>query len=133
MTDSGVHTAVDMTVEDRKRYDPARAIHQRQVATRPELSRRRRRALRTARQAASLLRETYSAQRVVLFGSLAKRAGFTLWSDIDLAVLGISHHLFYAAVAAVTGLSPEFKIDLVDLAACKPSLRTTIEHEGIDL
>ena len=133
MSDSASLTALDLKVEDQLRYDPAGAIHQRQVATRQELARRRRRALRTARQAASLLHETYDVQRVVLFGSLAKRNSFTLWSDIDLAVLGIAPHLFYAAVATVTGLSPEFKIDLVDLDVCKPALRITIEGEGIEL
>jgi hypothetical protein len=38
---------------------------------------------------------------------------------------------FYAAVAAVTGLSPEFKIDLVDAETYKPSLREAIHRDGI--
>jgi adenine-specific DNA-methyltransferase len=37
-----------------------------------DLARRRRRALRTARRAARLLRETFGAQRVLRFGSLAE-------------------------------------------------------------
>jgi hypothetical protein len=33
---------------------------------------------------------------------------------------------FYATVAAITGLSAEFKVDLVDAEACKASLREAI-------
>ncbi|MEJ2349179.1 MAG: hypothetical protein P8Y03_05300 [Anaerolineales bacterium] len=40
---------------------------------------------------------------------------------------------FYAAVAAVTSLSPEIKIDLVDLDSCHSELRTVIEQEGVEL
>jgi hypothetical protein len=40
---------------------------------------------------------------------------------------------FYAAVAAVTGLRSEIKIDLVDLESCNSELRAVIEQEGIAL
>jgi predicted nucleotidyltransferase len=70
---------------------------------------------------------------VVAFGSLAHRDGFTLWSDIDLAAWGIPPDAFYRAVAAVTGISSEFKIDLVAPEDCPPSLRRVIEREGVSL
>ena len=133
MADTATRTALELSVEDWRRYDPAEAIHQRQMVARQELARSRRRALRTARRAAGLLRESFGARRVVLFGSLTKRGGFTSWSDIDLAAWGIASHQFYAAVAAVTGLSAEFKIDLVDSDFCRPALRSAIEREGVDL
>ncbi|HHY93177.1 MAG TPA: nucleotidyltransferase domain-containing protein, partial [Firmicutes bacterium] len=38
-----------------------------------------------------------------------------------------------AAVAAVTGLSAEFKVDLVDVTACRPAIQKAAESEGIDL
>jgi predicted nucleotidyltransferase len=133
MVDSVVHTALDLPVEERKLYDPANAIRKRQITTRKELSDRRQRALKVAQQAANLLRETYKAQRVVIFGSLARGDGFTLWSDIDLAVWGVPPDQFYAAVAVVTGLSAEFKIDLVDPDFCRPILLDFIDHEGIEI
>jgi len=40
---------------------------------------------------------------------------------------------FYAAVAAIIGLSAEFKVDLVDAEACKVSLREAIDRDGIEL
>jgi predicted nucleotidyltransferase len=126
-------TALDLPVEEWKVYRPVLAILQRQAASQPRLERRRRRALRLARQAANLLRKEFSAKSVFLFGSLASQSGFTLWSDIDLAVIGISADRFYAAVAAVTGLSAEFKVDLVDAESCKASLREAIDRDGIAL
>ena len=126
-------TAYDMRVDEWKAYRPIPAILQRQSVTRPQLERRRKRAMRLARQAAALLRAEFDAKNVMLFGSLAIPDGFTLWSDIDLAVFGVPADRFYAAVAAVTGLSAEFKVDLVDVEACKTSLRDAIYRDGITL
>jgi hypothetical protein len=56
---------------------------------------------------------------------------FTRWSDIDSAAWGIPPDAFSRAVAAVTGLSAEFKIDLVDPEDCRPALRQAIDREGI--
>jgi len=68
---------------------------------------------------------------VVAFGSLAHRAWFSSWSDIDLAAWGIPPDQFYRAVAAVTGINSEFEVDLVDLEGCRPAVRQFIEREGI--
>lgn len=126
-------TALELPVEEWKAYRPLQAILQRQSASQPQLARRRRQAKQLARQAAEILRKDFFAGRVVLFGSLANQGDFTLWSDVDLAAWGIPVDRFYAAVAAVTGLSADFKIDLVDAEACKASLRSAIDREGIDL
>ena len=133
MTDVTHRTALDMRIEEWKAYRPIPAIHQRQSATRTQLDRRRKRAMRFARQAAALLRAEFGARDVLLFGSLASPNGYTLWSDIDLAVTGVPADRFYAAVAAVIGLSAEFKVDLVDAEACNSSLCEAIERDGIAL
>ena len=44
---------------------------------------------------------------------------------------GIIPDKFFSAVAAVTGLSPDFKIDLVDPDTCREAVRTSIEEHGI--
>ena len=80
-----------------------------------------------------LLRNQYDADKVVVFGSLVRDDWFTPWSDIDLAAWGISPDRFYNAVAAVSGLSPLFRIELVDPAACRPGLRQTLDREGVEL
>jgi hypothetical protein len=61
------------------------------------------------------------------------KSKFTPWADIDLAVWGVSVENFYSAVAAVTGMSATFKIDLVDPETCRPSLLEAIKKEGVEL
>jgi len=70
---------------------------------------------------------------VVAFGSLAHPAWFSPWSDMDLAAWGIPADQFYRAVAAATGFSPDFEVDLLDPEGCRPTVREFIEREGIDL
>jgi len=91
------------------------------------------RAWQVAREIAHQLHKEFAPTRVVVFGSLAHRAWFTPWSDIDLAAWDIPPEAFYRAVALVTGLSSEFEVDLVAPEACSPALRHVIEQEGIEL
>ncbi|HBG04867.1 MAG: hypothetical protein A2075_00895 [Geobacteraceae bacterium GWC2_58_44] len=81
---------------------------------------------------ASQLKGRFGATKVVLFGSLA-RDDVDRWSDIDLAVWGISPCNYYCAVAFATGFDHSFKVDLVDAEDCSESLRKLLETEGIDL
>ena len=90
-------------------------------------------ALEFARKAAHLLRKEFGAEKVLLFGSLAHEEWFGPWSDIDLAAQGILPESFYSAVASVTGMSPSFRIDLIDMDECRPTLRKVIEEEGIEI
>lgn len=120
-------TALDLTPEELRSYHPYRISNTQQAAEKWE------QAWEVARAAGQLLREQFGAKQVDVFGSLVHRNCFTPWSDIDLAVWGIPAHQFYRAVAAVTGLSSEFKIDLVDAEDCSTSLRRIIEIEGKEL
>lgn len=99
----------------------------------PSLPKRYEDAWEVAKIAAAILKENYGANKVVVFGSLADRSSFTLWSDIDLAVWGVPDETFYAAVGAVTSLSAEFKIDLVDVLGCHASIRKEIKIKGIEI
>jgi predicted nucleotidyltransferase len=126
-------TASDLTRQEWLAYHPERAFHQHSQGVERSISARQRRAFRIARRAARLLKEQFSAQSVCVFGSLARSGAFTLYSDIDLAAWGIPAQRFYAAVAGVTGLSAEFRIDLVDANACPPALSAAIEAEGLPL
>jgi predicted nucleotidyltransferase len=122
-------TALELTPHEWQAYQPARYSEPDTI----KLAARKRRAMQVARQAAHLLKERFRAQRVVLFGSLAHKAPFTPWSDIDLAAWGIPPEQIYKAVAAVTGLSPDFEIDLVDPDTCRPGLKAAIERDGVEL
>jgi predicted nucleotidyltransferase len=120
-------TALDLTAEQLQAYRPGKELDERLMTEQWKL------AWEVARMAAHLLREGFGANRIVVFGSLAKRAWFTSRSDIDLAAWGIPTSKFYRAVATVTGISPDFEVNLVDPEDCRLAIRQVIEREGIDL
>ena len=126
-------TAVDLSPEQYGEYRTVEMILRRRKERGEALEWRRRAAYQLAKRAAELLRNEFGAQKVVMFGSLTHHDWFTDWSDIDLAAWGIESDRFFQAVAVVTALSPDFKVDLVDSAACKPALKAVIEGEGIEL
>ena len=126
-------TALDLSPEQWRSYRPGQAVEGHGPDQLRRAERRRQQAWRVARQAAKLLRDQYGAVKVAVFGSLIHDDWFTPWSDIDLAAWGIPAARFYGAVAAITGLSPIFRVDLVDPDACWPSLRAAVEREGIEL
>jgi predicted nucleotidyltransferase len=120
-------TALDLTPEEYQAYHPGKEWDQELVAA------RRDRAWEVARAAARLLREKFGAKRVVAFGSLAHRAWFTPWSDVDLAAWGIAPDKYFKAVAAVMDIRSDFEVQLVDVDCCFQKLREVIEQQGIDL
>ncbi len=126
-------TALELTTEEKLAYRPGAVIERRQQSDNHQQEERWQQARRLAPQAAKILYEEFSAARVLLFGSAVRQLWFTPWSDIDLAVWGIPSEQFYAAVAAVTGLSSEIQVDIVDAEHCSPALRTVIERDGIEL
>jgi len=88
---------------------------------------------RAARKAARLLREEYHATRVVVFGSLLSESRFTLWSDVDIAVWGLSPAQTFRAIGAVMDLDSSIEINLVDVNTCSASLLQSVEREGLDI
>ena len=125
-------TAFEMKPKEWRRFNPSRKNAARLGQSGP-LEERRRKALDVAKQAASLLRQKFGAERVMLFGSLASKDAFTPWSDIDLAVWGVAPDEFYSAVAVVTGLSPVFKVDLVEPDTCRKGIKDVIQKQGIEI
>jgi predicted nucleotidyltransferase len=120
-------TALDLTDEEIKSY---------KLGVRPknwQSEERWNKAYEIALTAVKLLRESFAAKRVVIFGSLVHRERFNPWSDIDIAAWGIPADHFYKAVAAVTGLSRDFHVDLVDPEDCWSTIRQVIEEDGIDV
>src|SRR5574342_549816 len=94
-------TALDLSPEALKKYHPREAFRRRKAKTRAEVAKRRRRAYSVALKAAELLKTKFGAKEVILFGSLARRGSFTLFSDIDLAARGIHPDHDLTAMEAV--------------------------------
>jgi uncharacterized protein len=124
-------TALDLSPEEWRQYRPFQASPHGDLTASAQA--RREDALKTAKQAAQMLRDSYGAKKVVLFGSLSASSGFGRYSDIDLAAWGVPPGDFYRAVAAVTGISDQFNIDLIDPDNCRLSIREAIFTEGIEL
>ena len=116
--------------EELKKYCPLDAIKKRRAKFSAEIASRRRRAMIAAHKAAQLLKTEFGATEVILFGSLARRGSFSLYSDIDLAVRGIAPEKFFAASAAIERVDVNFQIDLVDLETCPPVVLKKIDKDG---
>jgi len=119
--------AFNMTSKELKKYHPFAGREGRLVGNQVSSE-----ALNIAKKIADVLYEKYGADKVMLYGSLV-RGDFSLWSDIDLAVWGISARKFYRAVAFATGVSKKWKVDVVDGQDCQEDLRKSILQEGIVL
>ena len=125
-------TALEMKPEEWRKFKPGKTIAIR-AAQSIYLEERRAKALELAKKAAFLLRQRYGSKRVVVLGSLARTKAFSAWSDIDLAAWDIAPDKFFSVVAAVIGLSPDFKIDLVELDTCREGMRNSIQKHGIEI
>lgn len=85
-----------------------------------------------ARKAASILKNEYFADEVILFGSLLHKELFSLNSDIDVAVRGIPCDRFFQALYAVGFLS-DIRVEMVDIEECRDYIKEVIKKEGIRL
>ena len=126
-------TALELTSKEVAAYRAA--ARRRHEQEQRELALREIRAWELARQAATLLREQFEANRVMVFGSLVHRGCFTPWSDIDVAAWGILPQDTFRAMGMVAeiGIGAEIELNLVDVETCSVSLLKTIEREGTDL
>lgn len=94
---------------------------------------RREKGWKLARRAAKVLRTQFQAKRVAVFGSLLHEARFTRWSDIDIAVWGLSPDQTFRAIGAVMDLDSSMELNLVDVNTCSRSLLKAIEQEAVDI
>ena len=124
-------TAKDLTSEEIREYQ--KCLTKREEKKKKYLLQRYQEAWSVAKEAAKLLYNKYHAKKIVVFGSLKDPFYFNKWSDIDLAVWGITPDMYFKAVAEIISLSSEYKIDIIDPEDCNDSLRKMIEKEGIKI
>ena len=87
-------------------------------------------AWREARRAAARLVAEHGAKRVILFGSVARKARLHADSDIDLAVEGMSKETYYRLAGDLLTTNGK-RIDLVRLEDVRESFRRIIALEGV--
>lgn len=78
---------------------------------------------------AALLTRSFAAERVLLFGSVA-RGEARVGSDIDLLVAGIAPERWFEACDAAARLAGRIPVDLVPWDACRPWVRARAVAEG---
>lgn len=125
------HMSAPLTREEMSGY--RRAAQRRWQAQRQETAKRRRKAWRLARRAATFLKQEYGATRVVVFGSLSHGGWFHARSDLDLAVEGLKPGVIWRAWSAVEQLAPGFQVDLIELETATERLCQRIREQGKEL
>jgi predicted nucleotidyltransferase len=94
---------------------------------------RREQAWQEAKRASLILKKQFGATRVVVFGSLVRKAGFTRWSDVDIAAWGIAPEDTFSAIGVISELDSDVAINLVDVNTARTSLIEVVERDGIEL
>ena len=92
-----------------------------------QMKQRQQQGLKIASKAASILKQEFGAERVVLFGSMLDHERMWWGSDIDLAVWGLRSEDFFKAGAAIER-GHNFSIDLVEIQSAKPHILNAIEQ-----
>jgi len=126
-------TALELTREQWQPYIEA-ARHQ---VKRPKVTIaeqiEREQLLNRVRQVAAELKARFKVKRVILFGSLANADWFTLDSDVDLAVEGLTSDDYWQAWRLAEDIINTRQVDFVELETAKESLRQGILRHGIEL
>ena len=123
-------TAKDLSPEELAEYSRRLDAHFRNRKVDAALLQR---AWQTAHQVANVLYEDFGATQVAVFGSLAQQNWFSKWSDIDIAVWGLSGNTYLDALWETRNFSPEFKIDLVNFDSAKGRFRDRIQSQAIPI
>ncbi len=92
-----------------------------------QMKQRQQQGLEVAYKAASILKQEFGAERVVLFGSILDHERMWWGSDIDLAVWGLRSEDFFKAGAAIER-GHNFSIDLVEIQSAKLHILNAIEQ-----
>jgi len=108
--------------------DTAKHLQRRAEQQRRQGAVRARELRRRLPEAATILRERYAANEMILFASLATGA-CREDGDVDLAVFGLPKALYFSALADLMGLFGA-PVDLVRLEEAPESLRDRILDEG---
>jgi predicted nucleotidyltransferase len=119
-----------LTPEEQKKY--AAGWRKRRQADEHRLQEQHTTLLDRASRVASLMRERFGAEKIILFGSVATGR---VWahSDLDLAVLGLPQEQYLEAFWEASELARPFQLDLLLMESASVSLRRRLEQEGVEI
>ena len=113
---------------------PYRAgFRQRLLEERTRLAQRREVAWRAVRRAAEVLRARYDAERIVVFGSLAREGDFGEHSDVDLLACGVRQGQEFTAIAEIAAIGDGVEVNLVIEEMARPEVLERARREGVEL
>ncbi len=93
----------------------------------------RKEAMQRAKEIALLLKERYGVRKIILFGSLVKKAYLHKRTDIDLLVEGLPEELFLKAGAEAMKLASPYDVDIIPLERASKFIIEKALEEGIEL
>jgi len=89
------------------------------------------RAQAVLRKLTKILINKYSADRIILIGSLADAQHFGFHSDIDLCVEGLENSLYFKAVGELLLAGDEFDVDLIPFENITPEMKEKVQKGKI--
>lgn len=90
-------------------------------------------AMEKAKKIAAMLKESYGAKKVILFGSLVKSRYLHERTDIDLFVEGIKPEDFLRAGADAWAIARPFDVDIIPAERAEKAIIETAIKDGIEL
>jgi predicted nucleotidyltransferase len=108
-------------------------FRQRLVREQLRLAQRREAAWGAARRAAEVLRARYGAERIFVFGSLARGHDFGEHSDVDLLACGVRQGQEFAAIAEMAAIDDGVAVNLVIEEMARPEVIERAHLEGVGL
>jgi len=110
-----------------------KALKARRLTADSRAEARIKKAREVARRAATMLKDEFEVNKVVVFGSLIHPRLFHARSDIDLAVWGLTGREYYRAVGILQSLDIGIGIDLIAFEDAPQSIQEIIRREGKEL
>lgn len=124
-------TTLNITPDQIAHYrDSAQQRYKQEAA---DIERRQKQAWQAAKKAAQILKTNFQATRVVVFGSLVHEAGFTRWSDVDIAAWGIALEDTFKAIGFISEMEAAVPVNLIVVETARPYLLAVIAQDGIEL
>lgn len=126
-------TALELTRKGWQHFLESSRKNPKQLSLSPSVQKERERLLILIREAAQQLKKRFGARHVFLIGSLAQEATFSIHSDVDLAVEGLTGDDYWDAWRVVEDMIKDRPVDLIEIETAGESMLRTIERHGIEL